>query len=93
MSSVEDRIFAEILVLAQLYRRPVLEDWTPQPQVDACQTKPNRDAPSVCPTGTKVHTDGKAVRVRVWGKADEYPYKCTTLSLSLPLPLDPTMLA
>ena len=28
-------------------------------------------------------TDGKAVRVRVWGKADEYPYKCTTLSLSL----------
>ena len=29
-----------------------------------------------------MHTDGKAVRVRVWGKADEYPYKCTTLSLS-----------
>ena len=28
-------------------------------------------------------TDGKAVRVRVWGKADEYPYKCTTLSLSV----------
>ena len=22
------------------------------------------------------------MRVRVWGKADEYPYKCTTLSLS-----------
>ena len=27
-------------------------------------------------------TDGNAVRVRVWGKADEYPSKFTSLSLS-----------
>ena len=27
-------------------------------------------------------TDGNAVRVRVWGKADEYLCKCTSLSLS-----------
>ena len=80
MSSVEDRIFAEILVLAQLYRRPVLEDWTPQPQVDACQTKPNRDA--LCALrGPKLHPDGIVKRVREWGKADEYLCKCTTLRL------------
>ena len=27
------------------------------------------------------YTDGNAVRVRVWGKADEYLCKCTSLSL------------
>ena len=35
-------------------------------------------------------TDGNAVRVRVWGKADEYLSKCTSLSLrsAPPLPDD-----
>ena len=38
-----------------------------------------------CDRQKKIHIvagrDGNAVRVRVWGKADEYLCKCTTLSL------------
>ena len=50
-------------------------------QVDTCQTE--QTGTQRAPYGEESYiTDGKAVRVRVWGKADEYLCKCTSLSLS-----------
>ena len=48
-------------------------------KVDTCQTE--QTGTQRAPYGEQSYiTDGEAVRVRVWGKADEYPYKRTTLS-------------
>ena len=49
-------------------------------QVDTCQTE--QTGTQRAPYGEESYiTDGKAVRVRVWGKAEEYLCKCTSLSL------------